>query len=170
MQNWFIEHGQMSGFHRVRVLSVPKPQPINENLRDTLRSPKKYETQVFLRDGYRCRYCGIKLVSNKLLTLFEKSLNSPIFRKGPTNLDRHGIFHIFKPVADHVIPWSLGGKTNLTNLVTSCNACNYGKNHYTVEQIGITNPYLRKPILDSWDGLASHMKKLKNENSKTTIR
>jgi hypothetical protein len=100
MQNWFIEHGQMSGFHRVRILNAPIPQPVNENFRDALRAPRKYELQVFSRDGYRCRYCGIKLVSNQLLTLFEKSLNSSTFRKGSTNLDRHGIFHIFKPVAD----------------------------------------------------------------------
>jgi hypothetical protein len=35
----------------------------------------------------------------------------------------------------------LGGRTDESNLVTSCWSCNYGKANYTVEQIGISNPF-----------------------------
>ena len=45
-----------------------------------------------------------------------------------------------KAVADHVFPWSLGGATSLDNLVTSCGGCNYDKEHWTLEQLGIEDP------------------------------
>jgi 5-methylcytosine-specific restriction endonuclease McrA len=76
-----------------------------------------------------------------------------IHRKGTKNLDTHGIVHIYNPVADHVVPWNLGGRTAPSNLVTSCGACNYGKDRYTIEQLGIQSPFLRSPKLDDWDGL-----------------
>jgi len=161
MQDWFIEHGQMSGRFRNLGLGVPEPAPLDESLRDPLRAPKRYEQAVFKRDGFRCRYCGIKMVSNIVLNTFIKALNSPLFHKGARNLDTHGIIHIFNPVADHVIPWNLGGRTSPDNLVTSCGACNYGKDRYTIEQIGIENPFDRPPIIDGWDGLTSMLQGIK---------
>ena len=77
-------------------------------------------------------------------------------------LSRHGIIHATWPVADHVVPWNMGGATNLSNLVTSCGACNYGKDGFTCKQLGITDPLQRPPISDGWDGLVSreaHLKK-----------
>ncbi|MFC1778073.1 HNH endonuclease [Pseudomonadota bacterium] len=161
MRDWYIEHGQMSGKHRTYELDIPTPIPLAESERDPLRAPKKYESQVFIRDGFRCRYCGIRLVSNRVLNTFIKSLNSASFVKGPRNLDTHGIIIIFNPVADHVVPWNLGGKTNLDNLVASCGPCNYGKDRFTIEQIGIENPFLRNPIVDRWDGLISQLDGIK---------
>lgn len=52
---------------------------------------------VFKRDGFRCRYCGI-------------------------SADDGAILH-----ADHVVPESKGGPTTLENLVTACLPCNLGK-------------------------------------------
>jgi 5-methylcytosine-specific restriction endonuclease McrA len=48
---------------------------------------------------------------------------------------------MFVATLDHVTPWSLGGRTDESNLVTSCWSCNYGKANFTVEQIGIRNPF-----------------------------
>lgn len=152
---WFAEHGQMSGRHRRIKLNLSVPQKIEKSLRDPIRSPKKLQNAVFERDNYHCRYCGNKLVSQNLLTLFTKKINSPAFQRGPTNQDAHGIIHAAWPVADHVHPWNLGGKTNMDNLVSSCAGCNYGKDGYTCEQVGIRNPLDRPPINDSWDGLVS---------------
>ena len=84
------------------------------------------------------------------------------FKRGDTNLTTHGIIHLSWPVADHVIPWNLGGKTNLSNLISSCASCNYGKDGYTIEQLGISNPFNRVPIIDKWDGLVSKIPKLKS--------
>lgn len=52
---------------------------------------------VFMRDEFRCRYCG-------------------------RSVDDGAILH-----ADHVIPESKGGPTTMENLVTACMDCNLGK-------------------------------------------
>ena len=152
---WFIEHGQNSGYFRAKEINVFEPTPIGASLRDPLRSPRKYQEQVFVRDGYRCRYCGNKLISQKFTKKFIKTLNSPLFQRGKTNLTTHAIIHATWPVADHVIPWNLGGRTSPDNLVASCPSCNYGKYHYTIEQLGLENPFDFPPSNDEWDGLAS---------------
>jgi len=159
---WFIEHGQMSGRHRNIQLKKPQPYPIDKSMRDPERSPKKLQNSVFERDGYSCRYCGCKLNSQDFIRLFIQKLNSSIFQKGKTNLTTHGIIHISWPVADHVFPWNLGGKTNLSNLVSSCSSCNYGKDSYTIKQLGIENPFNRLPSNNKWDGLVSKLEKLKS--------
>lgn len=159
--NWYIEHGQMSGRHRKLLLGITPPPNVETNLRDQVRSPKKVQNEVFKRDGYKCRYCGNKLISQEFFRLFIKKLNSDLFKRGKTNLTIHGIIHIAWPVADHVFPWNKGGRTNLENLVSSCATCNYGKDGYTIEQIGIENPFFRSPQIDSWTGLSDKLEQLK---------
>jgi len=107
IQTWYIEHGQMSGKFRKDILGITPPSPIDEDLRDPLRAPKKYQDEVFTRDGYRCRYCGGRLINQKFIKTFIKKLDSILFIRGETNLDTHGIIHMTWPVADHVIPWNI---------------------------------------------------------------
>ena len=71
---WFIEHGQISGRHRNIQLKKPQPYPIDKSMRDTERSPKKLQNSVFERDGYSCRYCGCKLISQDFIRLFIQKL------------------------------------------------------------------------------------------------
>jgi 5-methylcytosine-specific restriction endonuclease McrA len=161
MREWYVEHGQVSGKHRARLLRLPNPPSVNTDQRDALRSPKKFEQQVFERDNFRCRYCGIRLVSPDVLKTLIKALNTKAFRRGPRNIDTHGIMCIFYPSADHVIPWNKGGLTNPNNLVTSCIPCNFGKDQFTIEQIGIEDPLRRQPLSGDWDGLLSLLKRIK---------
>lgn len=151
--DWYIEHGQMSGRHRKIQLNRPPLPTIEISQRDSVRSPAKIQNEVFLRDSYHCRYCGGKLISQEFTRKFIKNLDNSLFKRGETNLTTHGIIHITWPVADHVIPWNKGGKTNLENLVSSCAPCNYGKDGYTIEQLGLDNPFKRTPIKSEWDGL-----------------
>ncbi len=151
---WFIEHGQMSGRHRKIVIQLDRPSAIPFESRDPVRSPSKLQNQVFERDGYICRYCGIQLVSQVFLKKFIKVLDYHKFRKGNTNLEQHAVIHFLWPVADHVIPWNLGGRTSLDNLVSSCATCNYGKDGYTLEEIQITNPFHRAVITSEWKGFS----------------
>lgn len=46
MTEWYIEHGQMSGRHRKRLLGLREPELVSDDLRDRLRSPKKYQKAV----------------------------------------------------------------------------------------------------------------------------
>jgi 5-methylcytosine-specific restriction endonuclease McrA len=152
----------MSGRHRKIVLKIPPPLLVPEALRDPIRSPHKIQQAVFERDGYRCRYCGNKLIAQEFIKAFIKQLNSPFFQRGKTNLTTHGIIHISWPVADHVIPWNLGGRTDLNNLVSACAACNYGKDGNTIEQLGIENPFNRPPVMNGWNGLLDKMRALES--------
>jgi 5-methylcytosine-specific restriction endonuclease McrA len=149
---WYIEHGQMSGRHRKLQLNISPPETKDIDLRDPVRSPAKLQKQVFERDSYHCRYCGGKLISQEFLKTFIKRLNSPLFSRGETNLNTHGIIHLTWPVADHVIPWNKGGRTSLDNLVSSCAPCNYGKDGYTIEQLGLIDPLTRPAKISDWDG------------------
>jgi 5-methylcytosine-specific restriction endonuclease McrA len=155
IQEWFIEHGQTSGNRRTRILRIPKPESVSDHLRDSNRNPTKHQKEVFERDGFRCRYCGIRLISQVFMKAFIKKLDWHGFRKGSKNLERHGMIFATWPYADHVIPWNLGGSTDTENLVSSCGSCNFGKGRYTIEQMGIENPFDRPPNKDTWDGLTS---------------
>ena len=85
----------------------------------------------------------------------ENMVGSAQFKvKGKGNQIRHGVALTFRAPADHVVPMSFGGRTNLDNLVTSCWNCNYGKYNALLEQMGINDP--RDTDLDSklnWNGL-----------------
>ena len=84
--------------------------------------------------------------------VFEKAnllIGSTDLPLGDTNLTRSGFYLIFVATLDHVMPWSLGGRTDESNLVTSCWSCNYGKANFTVEQIGISNPLDRDIELET---------------------
>ena len=157
LRSWFVEHGQMSGWHhRVRGLGLPKPKKYTGIL-ETQKTITPFESEVYRRDGYRCRYCLIRVIDTKALMQMEKIVGAPHFKvKGKGNQIRHGIALAFRATADHVVPISFGGRTNLDNLVTSCWNCNYGKYNALLEQMKIDNPCDRPTINENlWDGLTS---------------
>lgn len=145
MRDWFCVHGQNSGYFRSKKFPVELPRVASEQL-DPRRSPAKFERAVFERDHYICRYCGLKVIAKEVMYALEKIVGVHMFRTQGCNDVQHGCIHAFKPVADHVIPHHLGGRTDLDNLVTSCPACNYGKYNYTIEQLGISDPRERLPL------------------------
>jgi 5-methylcytosine-specific restriction endonuclease McrA len=61
--------------------------------------------EVLARDKFTCRFCGASPMKDPSVTL-----------------------HI-----DHIIPWSKGGETSLTNLQTLCAKCNLGKSDLMVD-------------------------------------
>ena len=63
---------------------------------------------IFIRDGYRCMYCGAKKKDGSELEL------------------------------EHIFPRSRGGKNTWENLVSACRACNQRKNDRTPEEAGMT--------------------------------
>lgn len=154
MREWFDVHGQWSGKHRARKIGIPAVIVAPE-LFDKVRSPEKYAKAVFERDCYTCRYCGLRQVAKEVLYAFEKAVGTSAFCTMGTNAQQHGIIHGFRIVADHVEPYRRGGRTSMENLVSSCPACNYGKDAYTVEQLGIEDPRMRPPVNNGWDGLLS---------------
>ena len=161
MREWYVEHGQMSGLFRKKILLTPNPSKENITL-DKLRSPDKYAKIVFERDNYTCQYCGIGVIPKDILEIYSKIIGKNLFQSTGTNAQKHGVVLAFRANADHIYPWNLGGKTNVDNLITSCWSCNYGKSGYTLEEIGLTDPREEVLLADNWDGLVSFKKNLKN--------
>ena len=91
-----------------------------------------------------------------MLVAFSRVVGRDAFRPTGTNLERHGIELIFRANVDHVLPRKLGGRTDVDNLVSACWCCNYGKSSFTLEQIGVDDPWSRPlAAADGWDGLTS---------------
>ena len=138
-QTWFIDHAQNTFHFRVRqfhpepVLSLPKAE------RDRAYPLARMEREVFERDGGRCRYCGIPVhLVNDLRKVHDCAPD--LFPMGRTNRTRAGAMMLSRSSADHILPVSQGGKTVHDNLVTACWPCQFGKNAYTPEQLGMTAP------------------------------
>ena len=108
--------------------------------------------EVFRRDGWRCRYCGCRVVSRQARDTFRKFLPREA-RKGRTNDDNHFGLATLCASIDHVLPFRRGGTNDLVNLVTACNPCQFGKGHWTLDEVELEDPRLFPPLIDGWDGL-----------------
>ena len=138
MRTWYDVHAQNIAKWRFDAFKVQTPEPILPL--DPVKTFSKFESRLFARDNYKCRYCSDPVISKKMFKEANSVIGSSFLPLGRTNLTRSGFYLIFVATLDHVTPWSLGGKTDESNLVTSCWSCNYGKANFTVEQIGLRNP------------------------------
>jgi 5-methylcytosine-specific restriction endonuclease McrA len=139
MRTWYHVHAQNVAKWRFDTFKIETPEPILPL--DPENRFSKFERKLFARDNYKCRYCTDPVVPKKVFEKAQSLIGSTDLPLGRTNLTRSGFYLMFAATLDHVIPWSLGGRTDESNLVTSCWSCNYGKANFTVEQIGIENPF-----------------------------
>lgn len=114
----------------------------------------------YRRDGYRCRYCGIRVIPIEVLRLYEGVVGTRFFAATAKNAS-HGAAIVFRATYDHVEPLNCGGRHSLDNLVTACYSCNFGKGPYTLQQLGLDDPRSRRAMSDSWDGLVSLIPKVR---------
>ncbi|MCW3476309.1 HNH endonuclease [Limobrevibacterium gyesilva] len=110
------------------------------------------ETAVFARDGWRCRYCGMRVVLPNVRKVLMNTFPDVVCWSGKDK-DRHAVFYALSAVADHVVPHTLGGDSGVDNLVTTCQCCNYGKGDRLLAEVGLIDPRTRPPVVDTWDGL-----------------
>jgi HNH endonuclease len=160
LREWFVEHGQVSGRFRVKAQPSSYAALLASSGRDSHRAPDLFAKQVLRRDGYLCRYCGQRVVPKEVLAAFSAVVGKEAFRATGTNAERHGVVLAFRANVDHVVPWRLGGPTDLYNLVTACWSCNYGKAGFTIEQLGLDDPRERAPAAAAaagWDGLLPYL-------------
>ena len=159
---FFIEHGQQSAYFRVQNrLEIDKANRIAKDLNNSPRLIPKVEKEVFERDSYRCRYCGLRIIAKEVFAEYSRIVGSDNFSVDRENSKRNGLTLGLRGVADHVEPYASGGETNIDNLVTSCYSCNFGKAGYTLEQIGIFDPRLKQPVNDGWLGLTEFLPTLR---------
>ena len=156
MREWFEEHGSYSGHkHRVNLLGRPLPDKYEGKLETRKQFSITEQRKIFMRDAYLCRYCGVRVIDEKILKRMETMVGRDHFKSsGNSNADRHGIVFFFRATVDHVLPLSYGGQTTFDNGVTSCWNCNYGKYNALLKQMDIIDP--RELTLDKelgWNGL-----------------
>lgn len=110
------------------------------------------EYGIYQRDGWRCRFCEIRIISpnaRKRLVAWYPT----VARWGRANRDKHHGLSALTATLDHILPHSRGGTNDETNLVAACGMCQFGRGHWTLEEVGFTDPRDRAPIVDAWDGL-----------------
>lgn len=141
--------GSMSvEIHRFRaIVNAPCVEKVKSRM-----PPYKVELSIYERDGWHCRFCNIPVVSKDA----RKTLNKifpDVARWGRKNNDKHRGLSILESSLDHLIPHNRGGDNSPRNLVTACGPCQFGRGGWTIEEVGISDPLARNPIIDSWDGL-----------------
>jgi 5-methylcytosine-specific restriction endonuclease McrA len=137
---------------------VPIPggdsQEVSKDLRDPDRSiAPATRAAVLLRDGYRCRYCGIPVVHADIRKLARRLYPDAVPWDQFDPKKQHAGFACLWMQFDHVVPHSHGGHSSLDNVVISCALCNYGKDKYTLRQLNLADPRQTPPVSSTWDGL-----------------
>ena len=116
------------------------------------RMPGAAETQALhARDGWRCRFCGCRVVSGRTRSAMRACLPGAL--PWGESEGYHAAFFAMTASVDHVIPHSAGGTNDLGNLVTACWSCQFGRGAYTIQELGLLDPRVRSPVVDGWDGL-----------------
>lgn len=158
-RDWFVEHAQISGLHRIRALGGARTATSSGMPR--IVTPPSIRRRAWERDRYHCRYCGLPTIHESVRMALQAVVGTDVISWGGTNAQRHGIAFIARTEYDHVEPLSAGGSNDESNVVTACPGCNYGKDRFTVEEIRLDDPRERPPILSDWDGLTSLVPALK---------
>lgn len=135
--------------HRRTKLAKPLPK----EARDPGRMPsKEVQYSIFWRDGWRCRYCGIKVISTAarkvLIGIFPEQT-----KWVAKEFQRHSSLFAMAASLDHIMPHSRGGKNEISNFVTACYCCQFGRGNFTLEEVQFNNPLQRPPVVTGWDGL-----------------
>jgi HNH endonuclease len=141
MREWFHVHAQNVGTWRKKAFGRPAPAPVMPL--DAVSDVTKFESKLFARDNFKCLYCSCEVRPRTVFEKVQSDLGTEAFPLGKTNMSKSGFYVMFRATLDHVLPHSLGGRTEETNLVTSCWSCNFGKANFTVEQLGISDPRTR---------------------------
>lgn len=114
---------------------------------DVLRS------QVFVRDGFRCTWCGGRAVPRSILVAIHDLFPDVLaYDAHYTRGKIHPVFWALAPEADHLFAHSRGGANELANLTTLHAACNTRKSDSLLADLP-TEPH--SPAVDDWDGLTS---------------
>jgi HNH endonuclease len=135
--------------HRRRTVDDAGPSPAQI----TVRMPTAQEvSSLHIRDGWRCRFCGCRVVLPQARDRMRAALPGAI-RWGEQQ-GWHAAFYALTASPDHVVPQAQGGSNHPDNLVTACWPCQFGRNGWSLEEVGLIDPRARPPVADGWDGLA----------------
>ena len=138
--------------HRFRAVRGAPPE-LAERDKDQKRAPDGELKQATIdRDGYLCRFCGIPVIRPEIRQAMHRQYSDAL-PWGRTNASQHAAFQCLWLQFDHILPYSRGGRTDLDNLVITCGPCNFGRQAWTLEEVGLTDPRTRPVAQSRWDGL-----------------
>lgn len=122
-----------------------------------MRMPNRETKEALLRrDGYHCRFCHIPLIRADVRSHLAKLLPTAAIW-GNRNSVQHAAFQCMWVQYDHILPHARGGDNSLQNMVITCAPCNYSRMNWTLEEVGLANPFHRPPFRSSWHGLERAM-------------
>lgn len=126
---------------------------VSSTSREKMRMPSpKIELEIAIRDGWRCRFCASKVISKKARNILHRRFPEQA-RWGKKNSEKHCALSVLTSSLDHILPHCRGGNNEPDNLVTACGPCQFGRNQWTLKEVGFNDPRDREPIIDDWDGL-----------------
>lgn len=139
--------GEVWGGH-LPLMGVAGPgasAKISRSVSDRLRA------QVFIRDRFRCTYCGGRAIPRSVLVAISDVFPDQFAYDAHYGHHRiHPAFWAVVPEADHTVPHSRGGGGDLTNLATLHTACNARKSDSLVADLPVVAS--TDPVI-GWDGL-----------------
>ena len=142
--------GKSSSYVVVHASGIPT---LASALRVPARMPNAQERcQLHARDGFHCRFCGIPVIRPEVRERIRRAYPQAL-RWGKRNAERHAAFFALWAQYDHLLPHAQGGGNELSNIVVTCAACNYGRGGYTLAEVGLAHPLERPPVRSAWDGL-----------------
>ena len=141
--------------HRFREIPGAPPPSTSRTKR---RMPStSISRSIFKRDGWRCRFCEVKVISVVAIKILDGMFPEEI-RNRPPMREIHGGIRALAASLDHILPHSRGGDNSPENLVCACGPCQFGRNQWTLEEVGFSDPRERPAIVDEWDGLTRLLK------------
>jgi 5-methylcytosine-specific restriction endonuclease McrA len=108
---------------------------------------------IFKRDGWRCRFCGTKVICKAARAVLTNAFVIEARWTGK-EYQKHPALYALASSLDHVVPHGRGGENEDSNFVTACYCCQFGRGEWTLEESELYDPRLREPIHDGWDGLS----------------
>lgn len=130
-----------------------RPKCLPKAQRDPTRMPRRSEENaIFARDGWRCRFCGVKVVCKRARAVLAKQLSISAHWTS-LKLQRHSALYAMASSVDHIVPHGRGGSNVPSNFVTACYCCQFGRGEWTLGEMELEHPLSREPVVDGWDGL-----------------
>lgn len=133
---------------------VKRPKCLPKGERDPARMPSLAEQRaIFAQDGWRCRFCGTKVINKAARALLIKLFPGEAHWTS-REFERHTALYAMACSLDHVHPHGRGGRNVAENFVTACYCCQFGRGEWLLEEVDLVDPRSRKPVRDTWDGLS----------------
>ena len=149
--------GAGSPYVQRRVVAGAPPS-LPDDQRVSVRMPTPAEERILhQRDGYHCRFCGIRVIRAKIRKAIHKTYPDAL-PWGRKNESQHAGFQAMWATYDHVLPHARGGNNDAENIVVTCQPCNCARWHYTLEEVGLRDPRTREKVHSTWDGLERFLK------------